>query len=144
MGAVATFSFIAFAARYREFATLDTTLAESYFAEASLYHANDGTGPVRDPAQQALLMNMVTAHIAALNALDDDSDPKSPLVGRISNASEGSVSVAVQNDYPPGTAQWWQQSKYGSSYWAATAGYRTMRYRPGPRRYFGSTPFGRF
>jgi hypothetical protein len=67
----------------------------------------------------------------------------SPLVGRIDNASEGSVAVATQNDYPPGTPQWFQQTKYGSDYWAASAPFRTMRYRPPHhRRIFNPWPLG--
>jgi hypothetical protein len=141
MGAVATFDYGAWIARYPEFTPVWESLANDYFAEATLYHANDGTGPVRDVGQQLLLLNMLTAHIAQLNKTCDDDDGSAQLVGRITNASEGSVSVAVENDYPPGTAQWYQQTRYGSAYWAATAGYRTAHYVPGfrrPRRGFGA------
>jgi hypothetical protein len=140
MGAVASFNGSAWMARYPEFRHVPLTLVESYFAEAGLYHSNDGSGPVRDAGQQLLLMGMVTAHIAALYARNEDGEAASPLVGRITNASEGSVSVQTQSDYPPGSAQWWQQSKYGASYWAATSGYRTMHYRPGRGRFLGSVP----
>jgi hypothetical protein len=70
---------------------------------------------------------MVTAHIAALNA-PIGGQPSSPLVGRINNATEGTISVQTQMDYPAGSAQWFVQTKYGAAYWAATAGFRTMRY----------------
>jgi hypothetical protein len=84
---------------------------------------------------------MLVAHIAVLNAAQPKAggQPMQPLVGRISGATEGSVSVQIQNDYPPGTAQWFQSTRYGSAYFAATAGYRTMRYRVPT-----CAPFGRF
>ena len=141
MGAAVSFNPSAFAVRYPELQGVGTAQLAAFFSEAGLYHANDGSGPVSDAGQQLILMNMATAHIAALNALDSNGNPVSPLVGRISSASEGSVSVSVQNDYPPGSAQWWQTTKYGSSYWAATVGYRTMQYRVGRQRNFNIGPW---
>lgn len=129
MGVVVTFNYAVWVARYPEFATVSQPLAQSYFDEASIYHANDGTGPVKTAAQQSTYLNMLTAHIAALNATVAGVAP-SPLVGRITNASEGSVSVA--SDYPVTINNaWFAQTKYGAAYWQATAGYRTMRYRAG-------------
>ena len=58
----------------------------------------------------------------------------SPLVGRITSATEGSVSVSTQFDVPPGSAQWFAQTLYGAEFWTATAAYRTMRYLPSPAR----------
>lgn len=148
MGAVVQFDWGLWSRRYSEFQGVGQDLAAQYFAEATLYHTNAASGPIKDPTQQLMLLNMVTAHIAWLNAPRDPNDtpasagtPASPIVGRITNASEGSVSVATENDYPPGTAQWWQQSKYGAAYWAATTTFRRMNYRPGPRRAFGPAPW---
>ena len=143
MGAIAVFNYVAWAERYPEFSAVSETLATAYFAEASIYHANDGSGPVCDPNVQLTLLNMLTAHIAARYATVD-GEAASTLVGRISNASEGSVSVGTTLDVPPGSAQWFAQSKYGYDYWAATAVYRTMRYIPGRCRTFGSFPANRF
>lgn len=78
-----------------------------------------------------MLLNMATAHIAALNS-PLNGQASSPLVGRITNASEGSVSVQTQFDVPPGSAQWWAQTKYGAAFYAATAQFRVMQYFPGP------------
>ncbi len=141
MGAVAIFNYGAWKARYPEF---DTTVSEAtadlYFAEATLYLANDGTGPVRDlpapaPSIQLVLLNMLTAHIAQLNS-GSSIQPVVPLVGRINTATEGSVSVGAELPNLPGSAAWYAQTKYGLNFWQATAAYRTFRYRPGPRRVF--------
>lgn len=79
---------------------------------------------------------MLTAHIAQLySAVSNQA--QSQLVGRISSANQGPATIQVDNDYPSGTPQWFQQTKYGSSWWAATAPYRTMRYRVGAAGYGG-------
>lgn len=138
------FSYANWIARYPEFAAVSQPTANQYFAEATIYQRNDGGGPVCDPTVQSALLNMVTAHIAARYSQSQDSpapgapqDANTP-VGRISSASEGSVSIQTENQYPPGSAQWWQQTKYGSDYWNATKPYRTMRYRASPGRFSGS------
>lgn len=128
--AVVVFDYSVWAARYPELASsVSSTLAGIYFNEATLYLDNSDTSIVTDITVRATLLNMLTAHIAALNAVLN-GQASSPIVGRISNASEGSVSVQTQNDYPPGTVQWYQQTKYGAAYWGASARYRTARYVP--------------
>lgn len=135
MGVQIAFDYGAWTARYPEFASVAQDAASQYFAEATLYHANDGSGPVDDAGQQSMLLNMLTAHIAARYATLGGQAP-SPLVGRIDNASEGSVSVHADMGPQPGSAAWYMQTKYGADYWRATAVYRTMHYRAGPRRFF--------
>lgn len=153
MGVIVIFNYAAWAARYPELAPVGEPLATAYFNEATIYQANDGCGPISTLAIATVLLNMLTAHVAWLNAPRDangnpaaSGSPASPLVGRISDATEGSVTVATQNEYPPGTPQWYQSSKYGAAWWAATAQYRTMRYVPPP--FVGTPvnpwPFGRF
>jgi hypothetical protein len=129
MGVTVNFDYNAWVARYPEFSPTGAqpvvpSTAAAYFAEAGFFLDNNGTGPVEDSGMQLRLMNMLTAHIAALN--------NAALVGRITNASEGSVSVVVENSYESGSAQWYQQTKYGAAFWAATGQYRRMRYAPGP------------
>jgi hypothetical protein len=141
MGAIATFDYAAWVARYPEFTSVGAPLATQYWNEATLYHANDGSGPVTTVGAQQTLLNMVTAHIAARYATLGGTAP-SPMQppGRISSASEGSVSASFDLNVPAGSAQWWAQSKYGLDYWTAMAPYRRMRYRPGPRRVFQPWP----
>lgn len=137
MGAIATFDYQAFLARYPEFRSQPESFVQEMFADASIIHANDGSGPVKKESSQLRLLNMVTAHLLQLfapNPVQPTGIGSPQLVGAINNASEGSVSVGTQNDYPPGSPQWWQQTKYGSEYWLATTVYRTMRYFPSPGR----------
>ena len=91
---------------------------------------------------------MITAHIAQLNS-GTAAQAASPLVGRITNATQGSVSVATSGDMgepASGSAAWFQQTKYGAAYWQASMPYRKGgRYNPGMIPYLGvSRPgFGR-
>lgn len=133
MGAIVAFNYQSFAARYPQFAAIPEATIQACWEEATIYHSNNGSGPVATTTSQQALLNMVTAHICFLS-FGENNQPASPIVGHINSASEGSVSVSADNEYPPGSAQWWQQSKYGSQYWLATAQYRTMQYRPGQSR----------
>ena len=126
------FDYSLWSLRYPELsASVKATLAGAYFTEATLFLDNTDASRVTDLGQRAMLLNMLTAHIAALNA-PMGGQPSSPLVGRISTATEGSVTVNATMDLPPGSAQWFAQTKYGASFWAATAIYRTMLYVPSP------------
>ena len=130
MGAVASFDFAKWQASYPEFTGVTSGQAAAFFDRATIYLANDGSGPVSDAGKQLTLLNMLVAHIAALS-VNADGTPKSPStpVGRVSSATEGSVSVSLDMGATPGTAAWYQQTRYGAEFYAATAQYRTMKYR---------------
>jgi Protein of unknown function (DUF4054) len=147
---VVAFDWMYFATvRYPELASIGIALGQAYFNEAQLYCDNTPASPVADSTvggQRYLFLHMITAHIAALNApvaTAQGTSPASPLVGRISNATEGSVSVQTEFTVPDGTPQFWAQTKYGVAFWVASVQYRQMFYVPGPRRNFEPYPFGR-
>lgn len=119
------FSYSEWTARYPELATVSSVLAQLYFYEACLYIDNSATSAI--PYAQAgdprdLILNMLTAHIAALNATVAGVAP-SPLVGRIASAGEGSVNVQTVLEVP-GSAAWFVQTKYGAAAWQALLPYR--------------------
>lgn len=121
---------VAFKARYPEFAAVSNATLGACFTEAGLYLSNANNSPVRNVTRRALLLNMLTAHIAFIGgklAADDMPRP----VGRLSQAGEGSVSAAFEG-LPPGSAQWFQQSQYGASFWQATSSLRGFRYLAQP------------
>lgn len=116
-------------ARYPEFAgKVSAETAAAYFAEAELYCDNTATSPIIDLTRRMMLLNMVTAHIAFLTLRD------AGITGPIASATEGSVSVSMATGYDPGSQDWFRQSQYGRSFWAATAPYRSVFYVPSPRR----------
>jgi hypothetical protein len=123
---------------FPEFASVKQPTAETYFAYAEIVQRNDGTGPVSSDKVQLQLLNLLTAHVCALYTQGlGEAYPGAPrsvnsLVGRISSATEGSVTVST--DYGANVspnAAWFLQTKYGAMWWAMTAQYRTMRYTPG-------------
>ena len=133
MGARVTFNYQAWVARYPEFTSVTEPVAQGYFDEATLYCRNDGAGPVPTAAMLSTLLNMLTAHIAAIYSDDAGAPrPANQPPGAVSNATEGSVNVTFKNEYGAGTVQWYQQTKYGSSYWAATKVFRRMKYVGAP------------
>lgn len=129
MSAIVTFNYAAWIALYPEFTTVLEPRATLFWNEATIYHRNDGSFPssITAAIQQSLLF-MVTAHIAKRYAIVNGETP-SDIVGRISDATEGSVSVSADMGQQPASAAWWQQTKYGADYWQATAAFRTLRYR---------------
>lgn len=132
MSGAVTFNPTVWKARYTVFSAVTNQVAQLYFDEACLYCANV-LCPVSTVAELTLLLNMLTAHVAWLAGAGTGNGGSGGVVpvGRLSTATEGSVSVAFENLYPPGTPQWYQQTQFGAAYWAATAKYRTFRYRPG-------------
>lgn len=127
-------------------------MGQFYFDLATLYLDNTdggepiyvpGFGPVgcravvnqvRDIPTRQMLLGLLTAHIATLQA-PLNGQASSTVVGRISGATEGSVSVSIDLPETGSSAigAWLGLTKYGQMFWAATAAYRTARYVPGPR-----------
>lgn len=137
MGVIVTFNYAAWLLAYPEFTgVVAQPQAQEYFNIATSIHRNDGGGPVNDTTVQLNLLNMLTAHIAALFAPPAAGQaPANNLVGRISSATQGSVNV--QAAYSTSVTQqmaFFIQTKYGALYWAATSPYRTMRYIPNKNR----------
>lgn len=142
-GAVATFSAADFKVLYPNWAAVPDAQLQGYFDIATIYLRNDGSGPVRSTSTQTMLLYLMTAHITQLS-IGANGLGASPLIGRVSSASEGSVSVG--SDYPstPNNA-WFVQTPYGASFWQATAAYRMVHYSPGPTRFGnGLAPIGYF
>lgn len=132
MSGVVVFDWLSWAARYPELASIGQTAAQMFFNEACLYVDNTATSPVCDLGIRATFLNMVTAHIAALNGFVNGAAP-SPLVGRISGATEGSVNVQVELNSPQNAA-WFAQTKYGYAFWQASAQFRQAHYYVPPDR----------
>ncbi len=131
-----------FLGRYPEFTNAynaNPTLYASYFTEAGFYLNNTALSPVQDTTKLSLLLNMLTAHIAFING-QLSADGQTRPVGRMSGATEGSVSAQFEDVAPlPGSGQWFRQSQYGSAFWQATTCYRGMMYFPQPTQVEGFT-----
>lgn len=135
------FDYNAWVALFPEFANVNSAQAGLYNQLAGLYFDTQGwpSGLTQAPS----LMNLLTAHIAWLYAPRDAlGNPSSTgtvsapaLVGRISSATQGSISVQSEYDANSSPSEkWYSQSKYGAALWAALAQFRTGFYVPGPQR----------
>lgn len=148
-GAIAVWNKANFLTAYPNFSAVPDATLEAQFNIATIYLRNDGTSPIKTASLQTALMYMLTAHLLQLAFGADGAGAvpggQSPgLVGRVSNASEGSVSVGL--DYPatPNNA-WFLQTPYGANFWQATANFRRGRYLQGPTRFgtgIGAGGFG--
>lgn len=147
------FNYAAWEAMFPEFAGVTEDAATNYFNMATLYVRNDGRGPINDINMLTTLLNLTTAHLAKLfstqtagNPTTGGVEPPGGAVGRVSSATEGSVTA--QLDVPADAATqgwWWLQTPYGAAAWQAMKPFRTFRYlgptnrrvyNP-PARYFG-------
>lgn len=127
---VVIFDPAAFKLRYPEFSSVDDTLLQQYFTQATIYLDNTDFSRVSDLAVRAMLLNMLVAHIAFLYSGANGQSP-SGLVGRIDSASEGSVSVHADMPGVTANSAWYMQTKYGADYWNATAPFRAFQYISG-------------
>lgn len=146
---VVTFVYADFITQYPQFAGLTAPQLTGYFDQATILCGNNirnpaigGMGPTWGAKTLTTLLYLLTAHIAwLLSSKDANGNPSSTgtggaaLVGRIDQATEGSVSVhATMGDDAAGSPSqpWYMQTQWGSTYWAMTAGMHTGQYVPDP------------
>ncbi len=93
---------------------------------AEAYVGNDQNSPIPyDPDNgvhtRRVALYLALAHLIQLRQLTANSG----LAGRITSATEGSVTVSVEA-YTANSlnAQWWSQTNEGAQYWMLTAAYR--------------------
>lgn len=126
--AAVVFDPAAFKVAYPEFAAVDNAVLQSCFDQATLYLSNSDCSPVQDLTKRQALLWMLTAHIATLRGYGPGTG-RAGVVGRVSSATEGSVSISTEYGVP-GSATWFSQTPYGANFWEATLYLRSFRYRP--------------
>ena len=132
MGIAVSFDYAAWAIAYPQFTAnaSQAMVTGPILTLAQQYCRNDGGGPVTDATMQTQLLWLMVAHVAAL-FFGQNGDTPSALVGRLSSASEGSVSVSSEFPQQPPAAAWYNQTVYGAAYWVMMKPYRMGFYRPG-------------
>jgi len=137
---VVVFDYIAFITQFSQFATIPQPILSMYFTMAGDYVNNTDCSPVPDCPPQAGLrtrvLNLLTAHLAAIFS-GVNGQPPSPLVGRISDAAEGSVNVGTTLEIKSQSAQWFLTTPWGFAAWQALAPFRTAIYVAKAPRNFG-------
>lgn len=122
--------------QFPAFNTLTEPVVQGYWDIASEMVGNTPCCGLMPVSKRATLLNLLTAHIAQLFSGANGQGP-SGMVGRISSATQGSVSVtaaAIGGTSP--TAEWYNQTPYGALAWVLLGPYRSARYVPGPSRSF--------
>ncbi len=131
---VVVFNYPEWIVQYPEFAASVTQpVAQSYFDRLTVGGMVDNTPSsiIQDLSQRTTLLNLAVAHLADLSGSLNPS--RRGLVGRISDASQGSVSVRTEySGNMSDTAAWWNQTSYGAQYYAFTLRFRTAFYIPNP------------
>ena len=112
---VVTFDQAAWLTRYPELARFGVeNMASAFFVEACGYLDNTAASVVQDLGMRAMLLNMLVAHIAALNVPADDPDI-ARIVGRLTSANTGSAGVSTELAMP-GSFAWFTQTRYGAAF----------------------------
>jgi uncharacterized protein DUF4054 len=138
-----TFDYATWAALFPELsATIGEPTATLYFGMASSFVDNTPCSLLAcNIPLLTNVLNLLTAHWAKLfGALNGEESPQT--VGRISQASQGSVSLALDMGPPNKDAAFFNQTKYGAAAWQMLLPYRTARYLVAPRPYLGVGGFG--
>lgn len=141
--AVAVFDYGQFSALFPELVNGGVTesVALSLFGVAGLLLDNTDCSPVQDVSTRLTMLNYAVAHLASLGGYPLPPGGTVPvpsgIVGRVSSATEGSVSVSSDYGQVRESEAWWVQSQYGAIFWQLTRALRTMRYVPARPRYFG-------
>lgn len=128
-----------FQGQFPEFSNATSDQVNFAFSESTLFCSNtDSNSPVSDLGVRRVLLYLLTAHILLIR-YGSNTEPPKGLVGRVEIAKEGSVQARADMGPASGSAAWFNQTKYGAEYWAATLRFRTARYVP----VAGATAFNR-
>lgn len=101
---------------------------EMYFAMAETFLDNTECSIVKDLDARKTMLYLLVAHIALLSQQAENGNP---VVGRISNATEGTVSVGLDYGTMGNNERWYLQTPWGAMYWQMSKKYRSMVYRLG-------------
>ncbi|MGV3346409.1 DUF4054 domain-containing protein [Enterobacteriaceae bacterium LUAb1] len=129
--AIVTLNISTFRAMFPEFSTISDAILPFLFDQATDYLNNSEYSLVKDAVKRERLLYLLMAHLAYMRYGDANGNGGPGMVGRISSATEGSVSVSSDlGGFDPRYA-WYTQSPYGLDFWQATKIYRMANYYPG-------------
>lgn len=133
MGHSVAFDYDQWIAAFPALATVLEAQANAAWDLAGLIWPNDGTGPANTEAEQRALMGYLTAHVVQI----DRTSSTGGMTGRVTSASQGSVSASVESFGPMNLSRaWLSQTPYGQAFLVATMKYRGARWYGAPRRSF--------
>jgi hypothetical protein len=127
MDGVVVFDPVEFRALYPAITATDAQL-EDYFAMAESFLDNTECSVVKDLGSRKRMLYLLVAHIATITGMAEKGNP---VVGRISSATEGTVSVSLDYGTMGNNERWYLQTPWGAMYWQLTKRYRSAVYRLG-------------
>jgi hypothetical protein len=128
---IVSFNAAAFTQAFPAFATIPAVVLNNNFNLATLQLDNSCNSVVQDVGIRTSLFNLLVAHITALlNGIN--GEPPNGTVGRVGNATQGSVSATFDYVSESESASYYAQTPWGAQFWASTVSYRNGRYIPGP------------
>lgn len=135
---VVNFVFSEWVTQCPEFAGNSPVQGQAAFTDATFLLSNSCRSHIRDAVKRQYFLYLLTAHVCFLRFGSNDGagnvTPAPGIVGRVSDAHEGSVSVRAEysaTNVPQGQA-FYIQTRWGALYWQQTAKYRTFRYAAPP------------
>lgn len=133
--AVVTFDPTAFKTEYPEFNTAPYVVSDArannmFLIASTTLLDNTDNGPVMDVTQRTQLFYLLVAHLLLLYGTSDNPTLNNAPPGRISSATQGTVTSQFEYQVPQGSAMmaWYLQTKYGALFWTATAPFRSSKY----------------
>lgn len=138
--AVAVFDYTKWAAMFPYLAAVPEPVAVGFFSVAELLFANNDCSPLQDADKRLVFLNYIVAHLARLAgypAAAGGSAAPDGMVGRVSSATEGTVSISTDYGTVRESQAWWIQTQEGATFWQLTRFLRTATYIAPPPRYFG-------
>lgn len=120
-----------FRAMFPELSNVTDIALQFLFDQSTDYLNNTEYSLVIDATKRERLLYLLMAHLAYVRYGDANGNGGSGLVGRLSSASEGSVSVSSDAGQIEFRYMWYTQSPYGMDFWQATKVYRMANYYPG-------------
>lgn len=109
---------------YDDFSNIADGKLPLLFDQATDYLDNTEISLVAQSDKRERLLYLLMAHLAYMRYGDKDGNGGSGMVGRVSSASEGSVSVSSDLGQVEFRNAWYTLSPYGMDYWQATKVYR--------------------
>jgi len=127
---------------FPEFATVpDARLTALFNMIGYTIIDNTDASIITDLDQRSSLMYLLLAHMLTLYGWVSASGTVTPgtgAVGRVSSATEGTVSTSLEYKAAATAGEaWYNQTQYGAMYWVMTAPFRSFRYIPAGRSGIG-------
>lgn len=141
---IVSFDATAFIAQYPQFSTISPVVLGFNFTGATNLLNNSCYSAVKDAPTREYLLYLLVAHITQL-LQGSSTQPATGIVGRISEAQQGSVRVRSEYAGTRNTTEseaYYSQTQFGAMFWKMTAQYRTMRYYAPPQRCYGGDLYG--